>query len=217
MSMMIAARSFRHRTGKDLRFLWEAVRLNHSMVLLSLFLLSGMIFGAFFARKTDFSLLELLDFLLSSNFKARAGQPFFAVFSASFASAFLFLFFCFLCGLSMWGMFLIPASIFFRGFGLGLTSGYLYAAYGWKGILFNFLVILPGAFVCSLALLLGAREGIRFSRRIAACGTSPRGGVVGRSNMKIYLLHFGTILGTAFLAALLDFLTSSCFSGMFSF
>lgn len=117
----------------------------------------------------------------------------------------------------MWGMFLIPAIVFFRGFGLGLTSGYVYASYAWKGVLYNFAVILPGAFFCCIAILLAAREGIRFSRRMAANGTSAQGGVIGLKNLKVYLMRFGTILALAFCAALMDLLFSACFAGLFRF
>jgi stage II sporulation protein M len=217
MSMITIRHSFMNDSKKNLKFFFDAVRVNYVLVLFSVFLISGMIFGAIFARNAGFTALNKLDFLFYSNFKTRAVQPFASVFSASFASSFLFILFCFLCGLSMWGMFMIPAILFFRGFGLGLTSGYLYAAYGSNGILFNLAVILPGAFVCCLAILLAAREGTRFSRRIASYGTSTQSGTISRANMRLYLLRFGAILGIAFLAALIDLFFSACFAGMFSF
>jgi stage II sporulation protein M len=128
----------------------KAARLNWDLVVLSLLLLAGLAVGAVFARNSGADLLERLDFLFAGNFKARATASFLSIFSASFASAFLFIFACFLCGLSMWGIFFIPFILFFRGLGLGLTSGYLYAVYGGIGILFNLVVILPGAFFCCL-------------------------------------------------------------------
>lgn len=195
----------------------DAIRTNYVLVFFSAFLIAGMVLGALVARNADFAALSKLDFLFYSNFKTRAVQPFYSVFSASFASSFLFIAFCFLCGLSMWGLFIIPAALVFRGFGLGLTSGYLYASYGVSGILFNLAVIMPGAFICCLALLLAAREGVRFSRKIAHCGTSSQNGTISRTNIRLYLLRFGAILGVAFLAALADLFFSACFSGMFSF
>ena len=217
MSMITIRHSFVRGSRRTLKEFFGALRVNYVLVLFSIFLITGMIFGAIFAKNAGFPALSKLDFLFYSNFKTRAVQPFFSVFSASFASSFLFILFCFLCGLSMWGMFMIPVVLFFRGFGLGLTSGYLYAAYGSSGILFNLSVILPGAFVCCLAILLAAREGTRFSRRIASCGTSSQSGTISRVNIKLYLLRFGAILGIAFLAALIDLFFSRCFAGMFSF
>lgn len=199
------------------RIFMNALRENSTLVFFSVFLICGMLFGAVFARNADITTLKKLDFLFYSNFQSRAGQPIFDVFSASFASSFLFIFVCFLCGLSMWGMFLIPAVLFFRGFGLGLTSGYLYAVYGGKGVLFNLSVILPGAFVCCIAILLAAREGSRFSRVIASCSAGSGKRTISQPKMKPYLLHFGAILMLAFLAAVFDVLFSGCFAGMFSF
>ena len=209
--------AIKHRLIIDKKSFMEALRANHILVLFSISLICGMIFGAIFARNAGMEALDKLDFLFYSNFKTRAVQSVASVFAASFASSFIFIFICFLCGLSMWGMFIIPAVLFFRGFGLGLTSGYLYAAYGFKGILFNLSIILPGAFVCCLAILLAAREGSCFSRRIASCGAAPKSGTISPPKMKLYLLRFGAILALAFSAALLDVLFSACFAGMFSF
>ena len=191
----------------------KAARLNWDLVVLSLLLLAGLAVGAVFARNSGADLLERLDFLFAGNFKARATASFLSIFSASFASAFLFIFACFLCGLSMWGIFFIPFILFFRGLGLGLTSGYLYAVYGGIGILFNLVVILPGAFFCCLSVLFAARDGIGFSRLLFSCGSRP----VSRTKFKLYTLHFGAALGLACFAALLDLWLSACFGGLFSF
>ncbi|MGX8711895.1 stage II sporulation protein M [Clostridium sp. KNHs216] len=215
--MIVVKHSFRHRPVINSRILLKALRENYVLVLFSLSLIIGMIFGAVFARNADFTALNKLDFLFYSNYKARAVQPIISIFSASFASSFIFILACFLCGLSVWGMFIIPAVLFFRGFGLGLTSGYLYAAYGFMGVLFNLVVILPGAFVCCLAILLAAREGTRFSRMIASCSVVSQRGTISPPKMKPYLLNFGVILMVAFLAAVIDVIFSGCFAGMFSF
>lgn len=191
--------------GKDLL---KSVQENWALVLLYLIFAAGMVLGSVFAKNTGSGTLEKLDFLFACNFKARASQSFLSVFFASFASSFLFILACFLCGLSMWGTFFIPLIPLFRGFGLGLTSGYLYSVYGAKGVLFNLLVILPGAFLCCISILMASKEGIMFSRSLASGG---------QSKIKVYLLHFGAVLGIAFSAALIDFLLSMCFSGLFYF
>ena len=209
------AKNLKHARGDSLgRELLEAVRLNWEMVLLAVLLVGGMAGGALYARNADVGTLNRLDFLFAGDFQARLSEPFLSIFSASFASSFLFIFACFLCGLSMWGAFMIPLVLLFRGFGLGLTSGYLYAAYLGKGILFNLAVILPGAFICCLSILLASREGIRFSRKLAAsCDTT----AFERAQIKRYSLRFGAILGIAFLAAIIDLLLSACFGSLFTF
>ncbi len=194
----------------DLR---NAIRENRAVFLLALLLLTGMAFGAFYSGSAGLRTLSRLDFLFAGNFKARAAQPLVTIFAASFASAFLFVFACFLCGLSMWGAFFIPVVPFFRGFGLGLTSGFLYVTYGWKGFLYNLAVIVPGAFFCCLAILAASLEGIRYSRALAAHRTSAS----GELPVKSYALRFGAILAWACVAAVLDTLMSALFGGCFVF
>ncbi len=211
--VMVVARGFRKKSAFCGHDMIKAARLNWELVLLAAVFLAGMAVGAVYARNADPQALERMDFLFAGNFKARMTASFLSIFVASFASAFLFIFACFLCGLSLWGMLLIPFIPFFRGLGLGLTSGYLYSNYGGYGILFNLVVILPGAFFCCLSVLLAAREGIAFSRLLVSCGSK----TISRSKLKIYLLHFGAVLGIAFFAALIDLLFSACFGGLFSF
>jgi stage II sporulation protein M len=169
--------------------------------------------GSLYARNVDYDALKKLDFLFAGNFKARMTQPFLSVFAASFASSFVFIFACFLFGLSMWGAFLIPAVVAFRGFGLGLTSGYLYSVYSWKGFLYNLAVILPGAFVCSIAILAASLEGIRCSRTLARHRIpSNRERPMGN-----YFLRFGVALAWSCAAAFLDTAVSALWSGYFTF
>lgn len=214
--MVVVARRFRQSQAlmlPDGKKFVQAVRANRGTVLLALLFLAGMALGAVYARNAGSAVLDELDFLFAGNFRARSSGPAYSVFFASFASSFLFLFLCFLCGLSLWGSFFIPLIPAFRGFGLGLTSGYLYAVYGGKGVLFNLVVLLPGAFFCCLSILFAAREGIRFSRLVAGRGEL---GVNG-SQVRLYSLHYGAYLGLALLSALCDLFFSACFGGLFSF
>lgn len=199
----------------DKKSLITVLRSNYILVLLALLFLGGMVFGAFFARSAGTGSLEKLDFLFFSNYKTRTTQPVTYVFISSLASSFAFILFCFLCGLSMWGLFFIPVIPVFRGFGLGLTSGYLYAAYGLKGILFNAVVIIPGAYICIFAILYAAREGIQFSKKIASCGVMHEKGY-SWPPLKEYFTHFGGAVIIAFAAAIVDSLMAVCFSGIFS-
>lgn len=195
------------------RELLNAVRENWGMVLLALILLTGVVLGTIYARTAGFQALDRLDFIFAGNFKARKTEPYLSIFTASFASSFLFVFTCFLCGLSMWGTIFVPAVLIFRGFGLGLTSGYLYAAYGWRGILYNLSVILPGAFFCCLSILMASMEAMRFSRLIASGSVNAS----ARNSLKDYAGRFGIILLIACFAAGIDLLLSICFGWLFVF
>lgn len=189
----------------DLAF---AAKKNWPFVLFALILMIGMVFGSIYARNIGENVLKKMDFLFACDYKARTSEPFSTALFASFASSFIFILACFLCGLSMWGIFFVPVVLFFRGFGLGLASGYIYLTYSVKGILFNLFVILPGAYICCIAIILASIESTRFSRSLMS----------GRQyKMRIYLLHFSLILGIAFLSSVVDFLLSMCLSGLFSF
>ncbi|MFU0833338.1 MAG: Stage II sporulation protein M [Oscillospiraceae bacterium] len=211
--IIVVARGIRNRSASCRHDMMKAARLNWELVMLAIVFLAGMFMGAIYARHADIHALERLDFLFAGNFKARMTEPLISIFTASFASAFLFVFICFLCGLSIWGMFLIPFIPFFRGFGLGLTAGYLYACYGGRGVLFTLTVILPGAYFCCLAILLAARNGIVFSHLLASVNSHK----VNHTKLKIYILQFGIVLSIVFLASLIDLLLSVCLGGLFSF
>jgi len=190
----------------------------HAAILFqALFLCGGLIFGAVFSGRADTALLERLDLLFYSSIPNRISQPFPSVFISSAASSFLFVFACFLFGLSLWGSFLIPVIPLIRGFGFGLISGYLYAFYGLKGVLFQLLVILPGAYICILGILHAATEGSRFSRSLANQFFSKKGRESEPLPFVGYLTRFGLFLLIAAAAAVVDALTAVCFSGMFSF
>ena len=196
-----AAKSF----FKDLVF---AAKSSWPFVLFSIILIIGMVLGSIYARNIGENTLEKMDFLFACDFKARTSEPFSTSFFASFASAFIFILACFLCGLSMWGVFFVPIVLFFRGFGLGLASGYIYLVYSLKGMLFNLFVILPGAYICCISIIFASMESTKFSRSLMS-GKQYR--------IRTYLFHFSLILGIAFLSSVIDVLLSMCLSGLFSF
>ena len=82
---------------------------------------------------------------------------------------FLFYYFVFMWTVHM-GAYCVPLAPLFRGFGMGITAGYLYAAYGFQGFLFHLAVILPGAFICLIAILIASRESMLFSKRYILAG-----------------------------------------------
>lgn len=186
----------------------------HSLFLgFMMILLAGMIVGAIAAKNADENLLSQLDFLFASNFKARLNQPAGNTFVASLASSFLFLFVIFLSGCSLWGGLSIPLITFFRGFGLGILTGYLYYTYGWHGFLFHLLVVLPGMFLSSIGIAYGGEKSMRLSLRLL---TAQRKEPAGNSlNFKQYFFFMGKACMVITFAALLDMICTACFSGLF--
>ena len=187
------------------------------LVFLGLFLIAGLILGVIFIRNADYSLLKTLDFVFFSNVKARSALPVLSIFVASLASSFLFLLFCFLCGLSIWGAYCVPLAPLFRGFGMGITAGYLYAAYGFQGFLFHLAVILPGAFICLIAILIASRESMLFSKKIHLGRKTEEQEARPKNNVRHFFIRFSILTGILIIGALVDVLTTVCFSGLFVF
>lgn len=183
-------------------------RTHLALYFFALCLLAGTALGTAASVSSGEQVLRRFDFLFQTSASLRISEPVYSLFFASFASSFLFLVLCFLCGLSMWGFLFVPAIVFFRGYGVGLTAGFLCYCYRWTGALFHLLVLLPGVVFISLALLFSGREAFRASRALAR---------TGRLDLRSYVTRFGFTLSLAFGAAVLDVVTSVCFSGFFSF
>lgn len=184
------------------------------LLLLAGILLAGMVCGVLSARCADETVLSRLDFLFSSNFQLQEEQTMFSVFAASLTSIFLFLLAGFFMGLSVWGTVLIPVLPFFRGFGLGVSTGFLYASYSWKGVLFHLAVMLPGMVFSSVAIILSAREGMRFSKELTGASFSfGKGGRSASPALRDYLMRNGVILTIGAVAALFDMLLTTLLAG----
>lgn len=182
---------------------------NRLLVLLGTVLLGGLVCGALLAGQAGISALQKLDFLFNSNYILRSGTSALSVFLASVCSSFLFVFADFLCGLSVWGTFLVPFVPFIRGIGLGMTAGYLYVTHGFYGGLFYAVVLLPGAFFSCLAILWSAKEALLFSHRLSRAGLSEKG---EPPNFLNYLSQFVRVLVLVFLGAGADTLFSWAFA-----
>ena len=187
------------------------------LTLIALLLLSGMIFGTFCVGFAEENTIESLDFLFASNFKVRSQQSLFEIFSTSLTSSFVFVALMTLLGLSVWGILAIPAVPFFRGFGLGLTAGFLYSNYGIKGFLYHLIVLLPGVIISSVAILIHARESLVFSARLMS-KILPKGNIDRLwERTKLYFLRTGYVLIILAASSLVDMLFTMLFSGYFNF
>lgn len=187
------------------------------LTLIALLLLSGMIFGTFCVGFAEENTIESLDFLFASNFKVRSQQSLFEIFSTSLTSSFVFVALMTLLGLSVWGVLAIPAVPFFRGFGLGLTAGFLYSNYGIKGFLYHLIVLLPGVIISSVAILIHARESLVFSARLMS-KILPKGNIDRLwERTKLYFLRTGYVLIILAASSLVDMLFTMLFSGYFNF
>ena len=122
-------------------------------MLFSLMLVIGLTAGSFCSGNLSRDTLKSLDFLFATNMPARLSGGALGAFCAGFASDFLFLLAAFLMGLSLWGAAALPFIAFFKGFGVGVSAGYLLMTYGLKGFVFYISVLLPGIVISCVALV----------------------------------------------------------------
>ncbi len=190
---------------------------NGLFFLFCLIMFAGILYGTLSGKAAGTELLNRLDFVFQTNFELRCSQGIWSAFIASFASSMLFFGVIFLLGLSLWGGFFAVLIPLFKGYGYGLSVGYLYGTYGLKGIFYNLLVILPGTFLASVvtaaASLIAFKNSLHF-----VLGTF-------RSQMMPDLKYtlrgycrsmFGMLL-LSMASSLIDMLCSLCFSWIFHF
>ena len=182
-----------------------------------LFLLSGIICGAICSRSADIGFLNRLDVILQTNFRLRSSQDLLMSFVASLASSVLLLGTLLLLGLSLWGIAFVAAVPFFKGYGYGLSAGFLCRIYGFTGFAYNILVILPGTLISALAVTSAAMYAFDSSRRMILNAS-------GRSDsidLSVKPIRFSAViircLAVCTIGASVDMLFSFLFSWIFHF
>ncbi len=181
-------------------------------------LLTGLVCGAVYARFADSAFLKSIDFLFITNLDARLGQGAFTTFCACFASDFLFLLLVYLFGMTLWGIPFEALTVLLKGFGTGLTAGYLCLTYSLSGVGFYLLVLLPGTFLFCVFLAKFSAAAFHCSKSIFTATVkkdisvyTPRQDVLKLSS------GFLTALIAAFFASLLDTALWTLFAGTFKF
>lgn len=176
-------------------------------------MLLGIVIGSLLLNSENQNLTTNLNYIFNSNFQARVSQPQIYTFVSSITSSFLFVISVLLMGMSLWGMFLIPFVILFRGIGIGVSCGFLFCQYGFKGMLFSLVVILPGLLISCVALIFSAREATYFSSALLKAQVKN----IRMPAAKLYLLKNLRVFILIVVSALIDVFFSWCFSGIFVF
>lgn len=192
---------FRHKYGINL--------------LLATAIFIGIVFGAVCAGKADKSLVDGLDIIFTSDFELRCNQTVLSSFMAGLTANFIFFTAIFLLGLSVWGSIGVPAIIAFKGFGMGLTGGYLYRCYSFSGVGFFLLVMLMGCVASTLALIFQGRLAIGFANSLFARvrGVSPD----EDETFYRYITNSSFILIALSISAMVDAILNFLFAGIFTF
>lgn len=213
MKKIIFSNPIKHK----LRISSVDIKKNIAFIVFGIIFFIGIIFGSVSGNKANEELLKRLDFIFLTNFDLRCTQGLLATFISSFATGFIFLLIIFLLGLSVWGGLLVLVIPFFKGYGYGLSVGYLYSAYSFYGVLYNVLIILPGAFVCSLVIVASSQESFRNSFvfmsyfRRSSINHNPY------TQMKKYIISMLWFFIIMLVSAIIDVVFSLCFSWIFNF
>lgn len=187
-----------------------------STLIFTLFFTAGIIWGAVVSVKAEADFLSDMDFLFTTNLRSRLSQGMLSSFAAHFASNFIFFTAAALCGLSPWGVGVLPFIVAFKGFGTGLSAAYLISAYGVKGLGFYIVVVLPGTFLFSLALLFMSAHCASMSLRLARLlFVKGEGAVPVTVYVKNYLFRCSYYLLFSAVGAVCDMLFWSFVSGLF--
>lgn len=181
-------------------------------------LIFGMIFGSIYAQSADEKLYKGLDFLFTTNLNARLTQGFFQTFCACFASNFVFIAVVILLGVTPWGLPFVPFVCFFKGFGAGLSGGFLVQSHSLMGFLFYVVVLLPGVFVFCLALITQSNLSFYNSKKLFNTMFINDSGITTlRSAMLYYLQKSLTLLIVSLGCAVLDTVLWCLVANLFGF
>lgn len=177
----------------------------------------GIILGAFYLRSASDSLLLKLDFLFVTNLDNRLELSAFDVFCSSFSSDFIFVFMAFLLGFTVWGMFALPLLSAFSGFGVGISSAYLFSQYSVTGIGFYILVILPGTVLFLLAFITALKESFSQSFSFLKLYFPSNSDVLLLRHTKTFLFRYFVVIVFCAFSAIVDMLLWVVFANMFNF
>lgn len=187
-----------------------------SVAFFTAMLICGLMAGALISNSISKDTLLRLDFLFTTNLPDRLDGGAFTAFCASFASDFLFLLLAFLMGLCMWGIVALPFITFFKGFGIGVSAGYLFSTYGLTGAVFYLSVLLPGILVFSMVLVYMSSSSYNIFKRLCKSLFS-KGDNYFSASLKIYFQKSFLYLLLSLFSALLDMILWCLFAGLFNF
>ncbi len=214
---MLMRRIIVTRAGRPALFRLGAIRRNLPFFLLLAVMIAGIAAGAIHGRSSDVETLKSLDVLFLTDFAAKRGEGLLSTFCASFSSAFLFMLALFVSGSSLCGCISSALIPFVKGFGYGLSVGYMYSAYGFMGILYNALIVLPGAFLSCVIITAAASQSMKCSLKMISLFRRSPVQDDPRIFMKHFLLSMLWLLLLSAVSSCIDMGASAVFSQLFNF
>ena len=200
------------KAGQMITALYKVLQKNIRLYVFMFLFLLAMLTGAILVKNIDESLLEKLVTVFAAE---RTRQTVIKTFLYSLWSAMPLFFLLFLCGLSPAGTPLIVLAPIYKGLGTGVTMGYLYSAWGLKGVVYSFILIVPATFIYALALSFCCREAHRFSALLRREMGANAQGTVLYDEVRLYRKRFLLLVVPILLSCIVDVILSLSFSRFF--
>lgn len=195
----------------------HSYRTSYPLIVLAAMFLIGMIYGVLllsFDSKAMSGTISLITGEYTSKLK---GQGVFESFVSAFWSAFIFVLIPYLLGYSAIFQPIILLVAWFKGLGLGFFMANLYLSYGFSGVGFCALVIMPATIIGLFCMIVSSREALKLSNMFFFSFAGKSREAVTLKAIKLYNVKFLVLTGICLGAAGLNVVCVLLFSGLFSF
>lgn len=176
---------------------------NKLLIITTLFLITGIIFGVFFYERYAF-LEKLAENFLNAFIEKRLDVTFAKIFLDSFLGSMLIFVLLFAFGTSMLGVVFIPAILTLNGVFYGSLVSFLYTEFSLKGIAFHTVIFVPIAIFIIVGTILASLESLDFSFLLAKHTFYQEENEPIYESFKRYSLKFLTFILLFLIAAIID-------------
>lgn len=189
-------------TGSKIYFKSQRKRICYGIFLL--FIIGGIILGTVLVSSAD-NLTEFQRLLFNHNiFKSKPKLSFMIQFLRSLSPVLMLLAVQFFSGYSAFGQVFTIITLVYRGAACGISSAFVYLTLGVKGVFAILVTVLPFGAVTALILILGAREALKQSNKIADYAFYEGRNGNEEPNTRLYLMRFGVLVIFAVVASAMD-------------
>ncbi len=188
---------------------------NNSLIIMSVCVIMGIMAGVLFFKAQNTSGTYYSEKFAEIYTGLKSG--FWSVLKSSVLEMLPFIAGVFLAGTCMVGTALVPAILILWGGSLGIFMAYTYCNLGLMGIIFNLLIIIPGAVISSVTFVLTSREAVGFSISLARLALPEINKPAIDKDFKIYCLRQLFVLIFFLAAAIVKAIMTVSFIGFFKF
>lgn len=169
--------------------------------------LVGIALGAILVSLNNHTLLQYLSYLTKNGLESRVTGNLIATFISCLIPHLVMLLLCCLFANCTFGMPFIVLLILFQGASAGLMGGYIYRYFGFSGMLYNFLITMPPAFIAAIGFLWLCVYAVKSSITLYGIAVKGLGNKIKDTSAQVY--H--ALANAAALSCLAAFLEAALF------